>query len=344
VSGIVVTFIGDNGNNLPVVTNLGTNSQFTFNLAAGATQAIRLTPGVPLLTGQVQVTYPDFTSPVRGSEIYRFERNGIVSVEVGMPQQEIGDHFSFPVVNDPSQRSYTAVALSNPVDVAQTFVVNLVNSDGTLADTATVSLGAFEHTAGYIDEAWLFSQLHSTSFTGSISVSSQFGVGVLTLRQDKDAFGAISTDGGPMQLPSFTVTNISTSDADGTVGDANDFAEDAQALSLPVRVSGSIGYADDWDTYAINGQAGKILTVICDTTQLGTTSYMDPIIKIWDSSRNEIAYNDQNGLAPGLFPLNDSFIQIELPTTGVYYIFVYDYWEDVGDPTDYRYHLHVRMR
>jgi hypothetical protein len=230
------------------------------------------------------------------------------------------------------------------MDVAQTFIVNLINSDGTLADTATVALGALEHEAGYIDQDWLFPQLHSSSFTGSISVSSQFGVGVLTLRQDKDAFGAISTDGGPMHLPSFAVTNVTTTDADGTVGDLNDSAQDAQALSLPVRVSGSIGYADDWDVYAINGQAGKILTVICDTTQLGTTSYMDPIIQIRNSSNNEIAYNDQNGLTPGLFPLNDSFIQIELPTTGVYYIFVYDYWSDVGDTADYRYHLHVRTR
>jgi len=349
----VVNFIDANGNDLTVVTNLGTNYEFTFNLAAGATQAVRVTPGATFLQGHVQVLYPEFTSPVRGSEVYRYESNGVVLVEVGMPQQEMGDHFSFPVSINFSQRVATAIALTNPVNADQTFVVNLINSDGTLAATKTVPLGAFSHAAGYIDEAWMFPQLHEATFTGSISVSSQWGAGVLTLRQDKDSFGAVATDGGPMLLPSFLVTNAFNTDADGTAGGANDFIEDAQAITLPVRVSGSIGYPffsedepEDWDYYTFNGVEGDILTIVCDTTLLGVTSYLDPIVRVWDDTGSEvdIAYNDQNGLAPGLYPLNDSFIQMELPYTGTYYITVYDYWTDVGDTTSYKYHLHVKTR
>jgi hypothetical protein len=351
VTGIQVNFKDADGGDLSVVTNIGTGNEFTFNLAAGATKAVRLTPGDTLLSGHVQVLYPDFTSPVRGSEVFRYESNGVVSVEVGMPQQEIGDHFSFPIAIDPPN-VYTAIAITNPTTAEQTFVVNLVNSDGTLADTKTKTLGPFAHYAGYIDRDWLFTQLQGTTFTGSISVSSQLGAGVLTLRQDKASFGAVSTDGGPMLLPSFLVTSYFITDADGTTGGANDVLEDAQVLSpLPVRVSGSIGYPwvsdqepEDEDIYAFNGTAGDILTVICDTTLLGVTSYMDPIVQVLDSNGDELAYNDQNGLAPGLYPLNDSFIQMKLPYTGTYYIVVYDYWTDVGDTTNYKYHLHVRTR
>ena len=348
VQNIEVSFFDQTGAAAPVVTNLGSNSSFTFDLAAGASQNIQITPsGSTLVEGHVEIDYPDFDSPVRASEVFRYELNGTVLVEVGMPQQEWGDHFSFPVTMNQTDRVFTAIALTNPTTAAQTFVVNLINTNGTLSSTATVPLAPGEHKAGYIDQAWLFPQLNNSNFSGSISVSSQKGAGVLTLRQDKDAFGAVSTDGGPVLLSSFLETGSTASDADSTTGFANDFFEDAQALSIPVRVSGSIGYFDpgpDWDFYAFNGQAGKILTVICDTTQVSGGSYADPIVGVYDSNYNEIALNDQNGLAPGLYPSNDSFVQVVLPYTGTYYITVNDFWEDVGNTADYKYYLHIKTR
>lgn len=345
VSGIQVNFIDASGNDLTVTTNLGTNFEFRFDLAAGATQFLRVAPQGALVDGHIQVFYPDFDSPVRGSLLYRYEKGGTVLVDVGVPQQELGDHFSFPVVMDPSRQAYTAIGLTNPMDVEQTFVVNLIGSDGLLKYTTTVRLGAFQHWAGYVDDSVvMFPQIHNLAFSGSLSVSSQFGAGVMTLRQDKNAFGATSTDGGPVIPASFLVTNAFATDADSTTGDANDYFEDAQALSLPVRVSGAIGYPNDWDFYVFNGQAGQILTIICDTTQLSATSYLDPIVRVFDSSYIEIAYNDQNGMAPGLYPRNDSFIQIVLPRTGIYYVSVYDYWDDVGSTTNYQYRLHLRTR
>ncbi|MDM7996818.1 MAG: PPC domain-containing protein [Acidobacteriota bacterium] len=354
VSGIQVNFIDASGNDRTVTTNLGTNFYFTFDLAAGATQTLRVTPGSTVVDGHIRVVYPNFTSPVRGSLLYRYGKGEIVSVDVGVPQQEMGDHFSFPVVMDPDETrlTYTAVGLTNPMDVEQTFVVNLIGSDGLLKYTTTVRLGAFQHWAGYVDDsAVLFPQIHNLAFSGSLSVSSQFGAGVMTLRQDKNAFGATSTDGGPVIPASFLVTNVFATDADSTADYANDFIEGPQAVSLPVRISGSINYPyfsdtypEDWDIYAFNGQAGAILTAVCDTTQISSGSSADTIVEVYDSSWNQIASNDQNGLAPGLYPLNDSFVQVALPYTGTYYVVVYDYWTDVGNATDYQYRLHLRTR
>ncbi len=348
VEGINVSVLRDNGSALSVTTNLGTNSQFTFTLAAGATQVLRLTPGSTLLQGHIQVDYPNFTSPVRGSIISRWEKDGTVLADVGLPQQELGDHFSFPVDRNSGQGMSASFGMTNPMDASQTFVINLIRSDGTVAYTATRNLAAFAQIADYVEE--MFPQMPLT-FTGSVSISSQWGAGVAAFRWDKNAFAGVSTDGGPVIPSSFLVTNGFTTDADSFSDYANDYFEEAQAISLPVRVSGSINYPwssdlypEDWDFYTFNGQANQILTIICDTTQLGTTSLIDPIVRVYDSNRIEIAYNDQNGLAPGLYPLVDSFIQIRLPSTGTYYVSVYDFYTDVGNATDYQYRLHLKTR
>ena len=54
-----------------------------------------------------------------------------------------------------------------------------------------------------------------------------------------------------------------------------------------------------------------------------------------------VGFNDQNGLAPQLYPMNDSFIQMRLPADDVYYIGVYDYW-DYGDSNS-AYWLDVKL-
>jgi Bacterial pre-peptidase C-terminal domain len=345
VSGIAVSFYDENGSDLSVVTNLGTSNTFTFNLAAGATQPIRITSGTTFLQGYVLVVYPDFSSPVRGSQIYRYEQNGTVQVEVGVPQQEEWDHFSFPVEYDSSQHIYPAIALTNPMTVDQTLVVNLFNSDGTIANTATVPLTAGHIFVGFLDADSLFPGLKNSTFTGTVSVSSPFGAGVLTLRQDNDAFGAVATDGGPILAP-FVVTSAYSTDADSS-GGSNDYDAEAQVVSLPVQINGSIGYAGDWDIYTFSGKAGKILTAICDTTQLTSTSNADCVLHVYQlsgSTYNEIAYNDQNGSAPGGYPQNDAFIQVVLPNTGTYYVAVYNYDDTVGDSSTYKYNLHLKVR
>jgi hypothetical protein len=89
----------------------------------------------------------------------------------------------------------------------------------------------------------------------------------------------------------------------------------------------------------MQGQLGEVVSVICDT--LGTGSYLDSYLELYDSNYNLIAVNDQNGSAPQLYPINDSFIQVALPANDVYYIVVSDYFGDGG--SEYDYTLHIKL-
>jgi hypothetical protein len=342
VNGILVQFIAynDQGARVPVTTNLGTSQEFTINLLAGRTQIIRVTPGVDFVQGFVLVEYPDFDNPIRAAQVFRFESNGVVLVEVGVPQQELGDHFSFPVeINpNPANRVFPAIAISNPLAEAQTIVATLMDSNGVIQNTALVEMEPEEHIAGYLDQGFLFPGLNNSTFTGSVSFSSPFGVGVLTLRQDKDAFGGVPTDGGPMLAPFVVSTPFLTE------VEHNDFFEEAQPITLPVQVNGEIEFLGDWDFFSFNGIAGQILTVMSDRTGL-PDSVLDSVIQVHDSNLIPIAFNDQNGLAPGLYPSNDSFIQVVLPATGTYFIAIRDFFElDGGGANGFEYNLHIKVR
>ena len=334
VSGISVRFYGKNGFPLVLETNLGTASAFTINLGAGTTKVITVVSSDTYLEGYVVIQYPWTGSPVRATEIFRYEQDGTVLAELSVPQQEQGDHFSFPVEVDASRRIHTAVGFINPREfrnAAQTLIVDLIRLDGGIAATAQVRMQAGHHLAGYLDEDWLFPGLDN--FVGSISVSSPFGVGVLAVRQEKEAFGAISTDGGPILGP-FAVSG-------GVLPDLEPNNTPAQATFVTGsrRIAGTIGYAGDMDVFAFSGQLGEVVSVICDT--LGTGSYLDSYLELYDSNYNLIAVNDQNGSAPQLYPINDSFIQVALPANDVYYIVVSDYFGDGG--SEYDYTLHIKL-
>jgi hypothetical protein len=75
---------------------------------------------------------------------------------------------------------------------------------------------------------------------------------------------------------------------------------------------------------------------------MGTSSYLDSVLEIYDGNVDMIAQNDQNGLAPQLWPISDSFIQMVLPADDTYYIVVADYFGDGG--SGYTYRLHVKLQ
>jgi hypothetical protein len=329
---INISFFDKNGNAVSVDSNLGIASSYSISLSAGATQVIQLNAGSAFIEGYAVVTYPDYKSPVRGTQIFRYELNGTVLVEVGGPQQESGQHYSFPVEVNYSKGINTAVGLTKPACFSsdpESLVVNLINADGTIRATALVPMLAGQHRVGYVDENWLFPGLDN--FTGSISVSSPFGVGVLVLRQDREAFGAISADSGPVQFP-FAVPGPAIQEVE-----PNDNETLAQSLSVPALVEGAGAISGDVDTYKFSGKGGDIVTIICDTTK--KNSGLDPILFLLDANLVPVSANDQNGLAPRQKSLGDSFIQCVLPRDGIYYIIVSDYYGSGGN-----YDLHVNLR
>ena len=344
VSDIVVSFYKNNGDPLQVQSNLGTASSYTFSLALGATQRIQVVPSGSFQEGYVVVKYPWTGDPVRATEIFRYENNGTVEVEVGVPQQEQGDHFSFPVEINSAEGILTAVVLANPADfnpgnlITQTLVLNLIDTNGNINSTATVTLGPGEQGTYYLNQ--IFSGLGD--FIGTLSVSSPMSAGVLAMRQDKQAFGGISTDGGPILGPFLASGNIYYE------AEPNDSPTEGDIINFPRPSStifaGTIGFDGDEDYYQFEGNAGDIISIICWRDESVNYNYLDPVLAVyrWMTDHYElVGFNDQNGLAPQLYPMNDSFIQMRLPADDVYYIGVYDYW-DYGDSNS-AYWLDVKL-
>ncbi len=337
VSGIKIDFFDNNGAPLSIESNLGKGSSYTFDLSVGATQVIKVTRGSELVTGYAMVTYPSFYSPVRGSQLFRFESEGVVTTKVGVPQQEQGENFSFPVEINSAKGILTSLAVVNPAaynNSSETLIASLINPDGSIHATATIPMQSGEHFAAYLHEAGMFPGLDN--FTGSISISSPLGVGVQAFRQDLQAFGGITSDGGPIMGP-FALTGTAIEEEE-----PNDYDLSAQFIRGSQIVKGKIGTPGDVDIFYFNGKKGHIISILCDTQ--GTDSSLDSVLGVFDKNHQQVgylAYNDQNGLAPGLYPQSDSFVQMQLPADGIYYVMVFDFYEKGGPGYTYALHLNL---
>jgi hypothetical protein len=272
-----------------------------------------------------------------------------VAAEFGVPQQEYGCHYSFPVEMNSSKGIGTAVAVAYPEIFGsgpQDVIFSLIGTDGQIDATAIVTLDPNEprrHFADYLFEATLFQtffpDINNFDYIGSLSVSSPFGVGVMAIRQDKNAFGAISTDGGPVLGP--FASGISAVDNDQ---EPNDNYAQAQTIAGSTVIEDGLIDPEldpkpDKDYFKFTGQAGEILSVICDAYL--TDSFLDSVLEIRNGAGTLIATNDQNGLSPELFPSSDSFIQVKLPANDTYYIILSDYFNDGGP--EYSYTLYVKI-
>jgi hypothetical protein len=332
---VTVNFYDASGAAQLVDTNLGSNSSFSFSLNPGGTESITLDSSGIFKDGYVVADYPASDSPITGSLVYRYEVNGIVQVVIGVSQQEIGQHFSFPAEFNSTQRISTAVAFSKPEMLSpkeEYVVVSLINTDGSIQAVTPVFMKSGEHKAGYIDYPWLFPGLGD--FKGSINVSSVSGIGVLALRQDKDDSGAISVDRGPM-VGAFKLAGPVVQEVE-----PNDDFNTAFGISGSTIVQGRITTSLAGDFIKFTGTAGQIVTVICDTSQI--TSVLKPYIGLYDSdSAIPLVYNFQNGLMPGMNALTDSFFQIVLPRNDFYYIWLLD--SNGGGGALYYYDLHIRF-
>lgn len=332
-----VYFYDKNGNTQSVDTNLGSGTHFTFELKAGGTQVIDIDSTGDFKEGYVVAEYPTYYSPITASLVYKYEAGGVVQVEVGVPQQEFGQHFSFPVEKNTEKRIYTAITLSKPVSFSEFdeyVIVTLIDTEGRIQQTKTLLMKAGEHLVSYLDQDPLFSGLGN--FRGSVNVSSVSGIGVLILRQDKDSFGAVATDRGPM-VGAFKSALPATQEVE-----PNEDEYTAQQIPGSSLISGNIDVGDQ-DVFKFTGKAGDILTVIGDTTQV--VSDLDPYIRLFRGAIGNIVFvaeNDQNGLEPSTYNVGDSFLQIVLPADDIYYILIYDYWQTGGQY--YNYFLHVDIQ
>jgi hypothetical protein len=167
-----------------------------------------------------------------------------------------------------------------------------------------------------------------------VVVSGQRQFGLLALRQESAslALGTVAINEGPI-LSAFVVNANPTAETEN-----NDQLTSAQAVTLPIVISGSIANSADQDYYRFTANAGDVIVAMIETQTID--SDLDSELWLLDSAGNEVTMNDQNGV----YPQDDSAIRMVIPATGTYYLFVWDFREVLPSSTvGFGYRLHARV-
>lgn len=327
--GLTLSLFDDQGQPLQAETDSHQGSTFPFNLAPGETRIFRFTRSSGLKTGYAILEVPYDLPSIRATLFIRWVSGGKTATQLGVPHQNPFNHFSFPVEVNPAKGINTGIAVVRlpRASGASTgnAVVSLIAADGTLEATSLLPLAQGEHLARLLNEQELFPQL--TQFSGTVSISSVDPLGVLALRLEGTALGSESISSGPV-TGAFRIQSAPVPEAE-----PNNQQSQAQLLSLPALVSGSIGTPGEFDFFAFQGRAGDILTAFTETS--AQTSRADTVLTLYAPAGSSIAQNDQNGL----FACNDSFLQVLLPADGLYALKLHDYFQGGGPDFDYLLHL-----
>ncbi|MDZ7616369.1 MAG: PPC domain-containing protein [Patescibacteria group bacterium] len=110
----------------------------------------------------------------------------------------------------------------------------------------------------------------------------------------------------------------------------------AQKVKLPVIVNGRINQPGDWDVFQFEGRAGQ--TVVAEVMARRLDSPLDSIMKMTDADGNLLAANDDfEDPGTGLYTHHaDSYLSVELPSNGTYYVHLSDTAYKGGEEYGYR--------
>ena len=122
-------------------------------------------------------------------------------------------------------------------------------------------------------------------------------------------------------------------------GEPNDDRTGAQKLDLPIIVNGRIDRAGDWDVFVIEGRAGE--SVVAEVLARRLDSPVDSMLKITDAAGTLVALNDDRS-DPGSGVNThhaDSYLMVELPADGTYFVHLGDTARAGGEEYAYRLRL-----
>lgn len=125
---------------------------------------------------------------------------------------------------------------------------------------------------------------------------------------------------------------LTVSKGDVAEKEPNDGFKEAQALTLPVTVAGTIGREKDTDVYQFTGKAGQSVTVDVIAAKLGAPT--DALISLYNADRRVLATADDTDGHP------DPSLTVKLPKDGVYYVSVLEA-NDLGGP-QFGYRLRIK--
>jgi len=116
----------------------------------------------------------------------------------------------------------------------------------------------------------------------------------------------------------------------------NDVVTSAQQVTLPIIVNGRIDKPGDWDVFEVEGRAGETVVVEVMARRLG--SPLDSFLKVTTSDGKVLAVNDDHfDAASGLNTDHaDSYLTVQLPADGKYYVHLGDTRRQSGKEFAYR--------
>lgn len=121
--------------------------------------------------------------------------------------------------------------------------------------------------------------------------------------------------------------------------ESNNDPSQAQKVELPMIVNGRIDRPDDWDVFEVAGRAGD--TIVAEVYARRLDSPMDAVLRLTDATGKLVALNDDHE-DPGS-GLNthhaDSYMMVELPADGAYYVHLGDIARRGG--REYAYRLRI---
>ncbi len=121
--------------------------------------------------------------------------------------------------------------------------------------------------------------------------------------------------------------------------EANNDRSQAQTVEMPVIVNGRVDRPGDWDVFRFEGKAGQ--TIVAEVNARRLDSPLDSILKLTDADGNLLAVNDDfEDPGTGLNTHHaDSYVMVELPSDGTYYVHLGDTTFKGGEAYAYRLRL-----
>ncbi len=118
--------------------------------------------------------------------------------------------------------------------------------------------------------------------------------------------------------------------------ESNNDPSHAQKVKLPTIVNGRMDRPGDWDVFQIEGRAGD--TIVAEVYARRLESPMDSMLKLTDAAGKLLAFNDDHrDPESGLNTHHaDSYLVVELPADGTYYIHLGDTARHGGEAYAYR--------
>lgn len=118
--------------------------------------------------------------------------------------------------------------------------------------------------------------------------------------------------------------------------ESNDAPSEAQKVRLPIIVNGRVDRPNDWDVFEVAGHAGE--RIVAEVHARRLDSPVDSFVKVTNTKGEVLAFNDDHlDAGSGMNTHHaDSYLMVELPADGKYFVHLGDATQQGGKECGYR--------